>query len=314
MLLGLIRYLKHSEIDKAKWDDCIDHAVNGIFYAYSWYLDILSPGWDALEENDYQKVFPLTFRKKFGVLYLYQPVFTQYLGLFSKEKTPDGKIPEFLNNIPQNFKFAEININTLEKLSGKYKTTSFRTCLLNMNKSYDLLRSGYSDNAKRNLKLAIKSKLLFSNKVTPEALVRLFLLNKGKEIKTIGGKDYDSLKKLLEVFLSKNMANIFGVYSANNELCAAAAFVESHGKSVFYFSASNKEARTNGAMTYLMDQFISKNSGRSLILDFEGSNNENLARFYKSFGSEEHYYLHLRKDDLPYLKSRVLKIKKQIFD
>ena len=28
-----------SEIDKAKWDHCIDNAGNGLIYAYSFYLD-----------------------------------------------------------------------------------------------------------------------------------------------------------------------------------------------------------------------------------------------------------------------------------
>ncbi|OIP03307.1 MAG: hypothetical protein AUJ97_04685 [Bacteroidetes bacterium CG2_30_32_10] len=59
-----IRYLKHKEIDKDKWDNCIEKAFNGIIYAYSWYLDIVSENWDALIEDDYKTVFPLTQKKK----------------------------------------------------------------------------------------------------------------------------------------------------------------------------------------------------------------------------------------------------------
>ena len=34
-----IQHLTHRQIDKAKWDDCIDKADNGLLYAYSFYLD-----------------------------------------------------------------------------------------------------------------------------------------------------------------------------------------------------------------------------------------------------------------------------------
>jgi hypothetical protein len=39
----MIRYVKHEDIDKKKWDDTIRHAFNGNIYACSWYLDIIHP-------------------------------------------------------------------------------------------------------------------------------------------------------------------------------------------------------------------------------------------------------------------------------
>ena len=32
-----IKYLQHKEIDKAKWDACIEQAPNGLIYGYSFY-------------------------------------------------------------------------------------------------------------------------------------------------------------------------------------------------------------------------------------------------------------------------------------
>ncbi len=81
----MIKYLKHHEVAKDKWDECIDKAFNGIIYAYSWYLDLVSPEWEALIEDDYSIVFPLTQRNKNNINYLFQPVFTQQLGVFSKK-------------------------------------------------------------------------------------------------------------------------------------------------------------------------------------------------------------------------------------
>ena len=62
----MIVFRSHSEIDKEKWDACIRESANGIIYGYSWYLDIVSPGWAGLIEDAYTAVFPLTQRKKFG--------------------------------------------------------------------------------------------------------------------------------------------------------------------------------------------------------------------------------------------------------
>jgi hypothetical protein len=67
--------------------NAIARSFNGIVYAYSWYLDIVSPGWDALVKDDYKSVMPLTWRKKYGIKYLYQPFFTQQLGVFSSDKS-----------------------------------------------------------------------------------------------------------------------------------------------------------------------------------------------------------------------------------
>ena len=54
----MISCLENKAIDKPKWDALI--AECGNIYAYSWYLDIVHPGWDALVDDDYQAVMPLT--------------------------------------------------------------------------------------------------------------------------------------------------------------------------------------------------------------------------------------------------------------
>ncbi|MBK8472915.1 MAG: hypothetical protein IPL33_12555 [Sphingobacteriales bacterium] len=55
-----IRYVAHADIDRLRWDDAITRAANSLPYAYSWYLDIVAPHWDALVTDDYSAVMPLT--------------------------------------------------------------------------------------------------------------------------------------------------------------------------------------------------------------------------------------------------------------
>jgi len=42
--------------------------------------------WDALVLNDYEAVMPLTWNKKYGIHYLFQPFFCASLGVFAKKK------------------------------------------------------------------------------------------------------------------------------------------------------------------------------------------------------------------------------------
>ena len=112
-----ILYLTHSEIDKTKWDACIDTAGNGLIYAYSFYLDHMANHWNALvlskglhSENDYEAVMPLTWNKKYGIRYLYQPFLTAQLGVFGK-KIIEDQVSSFIKSIPASFRFIDISLN-----------------------------------------------------------------------------------------------------------------------------------------------------------------------------------------------------------
>ena len=82
---------------------------------------------------------------------------------------------------------------------------------------------------------------------------------------------------------------------------AGAIFLKSTHSYIFLFSATNDEAKEKGAMSLLIDSFIRDHANVDHLLDFEGSMNVNLARFYKSFGSKEVVYLQILKNDLPFI-------------
>ena len=73
----MIRYIRRKEIDIAKYDACIETAINARIYAYSWYLDIVADNWDILVLNDYEAVMPLPWRSKYFIKYVYPPAWTQ---------------------------------------------------------------------------------------------------------------------------------------------------------------------------------------------------------------------------------------------
>jgi hypothetical protein len=54
-------------------------------------------------------------------------------------------------------------------------------------------------------------------------------------------------------------------------------------------------------MPFLIDHYIQTHAGQHLTFDFDGSNDPDLARFYKSFGSKECWYQRVEIDRLPVL-------------
>jgi hypothetical protein len=296
-----------------KWNNCVDHAVNRLPYAFSWYLDTVCHGWDALVSGDYHAVFPLTGRKKFTIHYLYQPAFTQQLGIFSRNLLTAEMVNGFLNAIPSKYRLIEINLNKFnapdEESFDLVKNVNLELSLIS---SYDNIRSGYSKNLKRNLKKAESNELAVIPGVNPVEVIRMFQLNRGKQVNSLSKEDYLRLEQLIYKMSRRGKAEVRGVFTERNSLCAAAVFLKLPDRIIFLFSGLNDEGRQAGAMPYLIDNVIRQYSGRNMIFDFEGSNDQNLARFYRGFGAEESYYPALRINRMPGWKSRAVDWMKKI--
>jgi len=110
----------------------------------------------------------------------------------------------------------------------------------------------------------------------------------------------------------KGVVQTYGIYTNKNELCAGAIFVRSKNKTIFLFSGLSQAGKDTNAMAYLINSFIKEYSQHHITLDFEGSNDPNLARFYKSFGSKECYYPHIKISNLSMLTAGALKIIKWV--
>jgi hypothetical protein len=309
----MIYYLSQDEIDKSKWDNCIRSGYNGLIYSYSWYLDIVAEQWDALINDDYSQVFPLVYNVKAGIKYLYLPPFTQQLGLFSKKTIEQQDLKLFLKAIPTSFKYGEINLNTENNaIACHYKIKNNITHHLQINDDIEITRKNYSENIKRNIKKAIKNKISISNNISPESVITLFKDNKALHIPNLKDENYNVLRNIIHKCIYSGKANCWGAFTEENQLCAGAFFLKSNNKAVFLFSGLNNKGRETGAMALLIDKYIESITGEIKTFDFEGSNNFNLARFYKSFGSQEVVYQQININNLPKLFRPFIKFYKYL--
>ena len=313
----MIRYLTHNQIDTQRWDDCIEQSPDGLVYAWSWYLDVVHPGWEALVEDDYETVMPLTGGKKFGINYLFQPFFTQKFGVFGKNEASEAKIEEFLEAIPEKFKFAEFRINKSYKSHETYKshttytTESHRNIELALNQDYSVLAENYHSNTKRDLAKAKKGNLTIVENAEPSIIIDLFRKNRGQEIKKWDDKEYNRLLSLVDEAKNYEKCLVLAAQNADNQIVAGAFFMTSHNKIVFLFSGADETNKELHGLTFLLDHVIERFSGTQNILDFEGSDNDGLARFYKGFGGIEKYYSGLKFNRLNKISNFALKILKR---
>ena len=307
----MIHYLEHKDIDKKKWDATI--AECGNIYAYSWYLDIVHPGWEALAEDDYQLVMPLTGGKKFGVNYLFQPYFVQQLGVFSKSPITPEMTQAFLEAIPSKYRFAEIRLNEGNTLNDNIQGVEYhRNVLLDLNQDYEAIRANYHQNTKRNLAKAEGNNLQLVNTVIPYHVVALFTDNRGALLDKWGDAEYARLTALTKVAVDKKHAFILGVTEKGvGQLICAAIFMKTQDRITFLFSGLTEEGKQRQAMTYLLDQVIRQYANQPITFDFEGSDDENLARFYLGFGGNEVKYPSYTFNRLSPLGKFILKVWKK---
>jgi len=291
------KYIKHAQIDSDKWNRCIDTALNSRIYANEWHLDRTCEIWDALVWGDYEYVMPLPFRKKMGIKYLYQPLYSQQLGIFP---SPPARVAEaFYNFLSSRFKYSDVHLNTENLPADKINTIQFlprKNFLLSLQYDHAIISASFSNNTKRNIAKANKQELSLNKGIRLEE----YLDFKEKNLQAdIGKKELAILKNLIAFGQYKGFGQIYGVYSNNNELCAAVYFCRWKERVIYFNAASSQQGKESGAMFFLLNQFIEENAGKNLILDFEGSMIPGVARFYEGFGAKAETYFQLKFNRLP---------------
>lgn len=278
-----IHYLKHSEINKQKWDEALLKSLNQEEYALSWYLDVVSPGWEALIADDFRFLMPLPAKSKFGFHYLVQPLFVKQLGIFSSHKISEDIVSQFLKKIPAKFLFQNFSFNAGNTVLLNNSRT-YNNHVLDLSPHYNDIRKTYSRNCKRNIKKAQNSNIEIKTNLS----ITEFVEFKYKYAEITSTKDLKQIKKTLEQLITKafsfNKGLILGAY-CNNELCSEAFFIQGKNKNYYLICASSETGKKTQALYRILDFYIQQNSGQQKILDFTGSNLKGVAYFNESFGA-----------------------------
>ena len=298
-----IKYLKHAEIDKGKWDDCILKATNSLIYVHSFYLDNCTDhGWDALVLGDYDIMMPLPYRKKYGIEYIYTPVFTPQLGLFSSYEITESIIIDFFNAIPRRFKYIDLMLNETNHIkyikNGKIRNRV--NFVLPLKNTYTQLEKEYSKDAKKNLKKSKEYNLKIIENIELEKVFSLYKCIYGNLNEATSTKDYQMFLNVSKKIIEKKLGFTIAVENISSDMLACAFFTVDAHRISYLLGAPTQEGRKYSATHLIIDAVIKKYAETDFELDFEGSDIENVATFYKKFSPQKRIYHHVIINRLPF--------------
>ena len=292
----VLNHIKHKDLDFAKWDQTIIASELPTVFAYSYFLNATSPGWDALVINDYETVFPLTWKRKFGFLYLPQPFFTGQLGAFGTLNLARESL--FYNYILKNYKLVEIELNASNQLESKYNTPK-NTFVIEYNKGY-----AFNQNTRRNIAKAqatgFKVEEVSANEIISlsEKVVDPFLLTELK----LPAKEVLHFRDLLANCIENASIHTFKACDSENCVKAIGHFVFNSKYVVFLKGTNIDKSDNSGSMHLLICHAIRFFEKKCDCFDFGGGSlHEGLAGFYKGLGGVQRDYHLLRVNNLPRL-------------
>jgi hypothetical protein len=293
--MSQLQYIKHQNIDFKKWDNTVLSSQIPFVFAQSFYLNATCPYWDALIIGDYESIFPLTYKTKFGFTYLPQPPFTSQLGAYGKVNLEVENL--FYNYILGHYKLIDLELNVTNKL--------YSECISPKNTYTIDYKSGYkfNQNTKRNITKAIENGFF----VEPVNLTDILPLSQ-KYINPFLESEVNLSKStilLLDALLVNAIDNgalyTFKVLDKDHKIKALAHFI-TNGKHTLYLKGTNfDKADNSGSMHLLIKNAIEFFADKSELFDFGGGSKQGLANFYMGFGGQAMTYSFLQVNTLPRL-------------
>lgn len=294
-----MQYLEREKIQEEQWNACIERSSHPLVYGYSWYLDAMTEQWGALILGDYQAVFPLVYRKKYGIYYLYQPFFTQQLGLFNTLEKNNISIDAVLHQIPKKFKFWDIQVHgeIVPKTHFYIPKTTFH---LSLNHPYEFLAKQYNKDARKSIRKANAEHWKLKESQDLHTILNDYQLAYGDLNNKIESHQYLQFKKAIEEGLKRGKVHCYFLLDANEKRMASGVFFRSKNMLHYNLGAPTTIGRSQNAIHILLDEIIKLNANKDLILDFEGSEIPSVAYFYKKFGVTPYTYYHIKNNRLPF--------------
>ena len=250
--------------------------------------------------GDYEFIMPIPYTIKNNQSVLYQPFFSQQLNILGKKLPSVELINKFVSSIPQKFKLAQFNLpNYLIQNASDYEIEEVFCQTLDLNKEYKVIASGYSTNAKRQIKKGIKNELKVAEVGNLGFFIELFKETVGVKL-NFTEDNYDRLQSLMHVGLANGSGKLLSVQLGDSIVAMGFFFVQNN-RVTYLKGASTIQGRDSGAMYYLMESMIQEYSNSKRVFDFGGSKVSSVAEFYKKLGGVNETYLSFSKNNLPWL-------------
>jgi hypothetical protein len=280
-------------IDREKWDSCINESSNAIIYATSVYLDHLADNWTGIVQNDYEQVMPVVWRKKFGIRYSYQIPFIQQLGIFCGKKIPHEK--SFLKSLFSVCSYGDYPFNFGNSIGG---TGEFVNFILPLDRNYEELSKRFSADVIQNIRRAARYEPDYEKGEIDEAFYyykKLYRKQTG-----ITDEEFEKFRKWC-VFIGKTDKIIVRkVTAADGSLLSIALLPADKNRMYNVMNSTLPEGKRVEANYYLLSRVWMEFEATGMTFDFEGSDIPGVKEFYRKFGAINQPYQKLHFNHLPW--------------
>lgn len=284
----MIRRIKHHQIDKKKWDEVVTDSDIPHVYLLSWFLDVVSPSWECLVEDNYRLIFPLPVKHKLGFPYLVQPPFCQKLGVTGIGVKTNNARP-FYRWLFWHYPYFNLNLEKSTGLEKRKYLNGRINYTIDLNPAYERLVKGYNRNTHRNLQ---KAKLEL---IIKPCLLDEFISFSLEHMKGLHGYARECFKPLMESALKENVALLYKVCNIEDQTVAVSGFLVWNMQILNLACASSPEGREKRAICMVIDHIIKDYAETGFLLDMEGSMIPGVASFFRGFGAKSFYYYSLKK-------------------
>jgi hypothetical protein len=286
-----IRILKRKDIDAVRWDTIAQASANGLIYATTGYLDLMTDQWGGIVIDNYRAVMAIPFRKKWGIQYVYQVPFIQQLGLIGTYD--NNELLECLKLMQVTFKYGNYAFNFLNTIGV---STVAKNYVLDLRQDYQTIAKAYRNDHRRNLQWDRIRHLEYRKTEAVAETIHLYRELYHHKFQHVPLQSFEHLIR----FAQDRPAEAIVREARENGKLSSAIFALKDDKRLYTLaSATTERGKKSAANRFLLDRLIREFAGHDLLLDFEGSDLSGVAEFYEGFGAELQPYSIVKWNHLP---------------
>lgn len=282
-----LQILPARQIDRLRWDACVEADATANIYLYSWFLDGLAESWFGVVLHGYQAVMPLPTKTRFGFSMVALPPFIQKLGIAGHYD--DAEFRQMVD-VAEHFRRLFIYAAPQDRLATHSETRLRTNFTIPLHADYDRIAAKYNPSCRKNIQKATHRGCQLVTEVSVGHVIEKYRQAYGK-LAGYSEAHYVRLDAVLKAAAARGHVWAAGVKNESGSLVYAGLLLVDCRRVYYYLGAPNELGRQMRATYFFIDAALRRFSGSPKVFDFEGSDIPSVATFYQSFGSEiEPYY------------------------
>lgn len=305
-----VQLLRANAIDPVEWDTFVGASPQGNIYHLHTYLDNLLADWQAIVVRDGDGLlaaFPFASRRKWGLHYVLQPYFAQYLGILLRNKYDSvyknleahkKAIQLIHNSLPREIRYIDLYFAPefqydLPLLWLGWTLRPRYTYWVDIAQGYEAFLQGAASHVRREIKKAEQAGLRVETADNPEAVVEILKKAKPEAVRSIEPRYFTALCRNAHHYFAAGKSVCLLGYDGDRAIAGIIYFF--HGEKMIYYQGSTlPEYKNSGIMSYIIAESVRRFGAAYRYLDFDGSMIEPIERFFRGFGAYPVRYWNFR--------------------